>query len=131
MFFARILDSLVLFIDWLVVVLRRTGHTIVEGFTEHASLEMGFLPAHWSNPPASDGARLNDSYIREVSWWPRGPILYVWFADGTRARYDGVPQEVYARLIKSATPGEVFQRDIEGHYTRHDAQKPKQYTGPH
>lgn len=75
MSFVWILDSIAQFIDWLPTFLHDTGHILVEVFADHASLDMNLLPAPWRAPPASDGVRLNDSYIREVSWWPRGPTL--------------------------------------------------------
>ncbi|WP_434113400.1 KTSC domain-containing protein [Paraburkholderia caffeinilytica] len=127
MIFARLLD-------WLFSFLCRAGRAIVEGFADSAAMEMGLPPEHWTRPPAGGGAsrddgtlpeqkveppmiRLNGKRVSEVALRHQGQVLEIGFANGTLAWYNKVPQHVYARLVESTTPDEVFRRDIEDRYT--------------
>ena len=52
--------------------------------------------------------------IRRVEW--RDDTLSVWFADGDRYDYMGVPQRVYGALLAAGSAGVFFQQNIRDAY---------------
>lgn len=54
--------------------------------------------------------------IDEVTWRYQGEILEIRFTNGAIDWYEKVPRDVYARLVESTEPEEVFSREIESHY---------------
>ena len=57
---------------------------------------------------------IDSQAIRRVEW--QDETLSVWFSDGDRYDYDGVPQRVYAALLAAGSAGAFFQQHIRGAY---------------
>jgi hypothetical protein len=61
-------------------------------------------------------AKLNSSMISRIAYDEEGQELSIWFHEGCRYVYYGVPREVYDALRTSPSAGRYFNGMIKGRY---------------
>jgi KTSC domain len=67
------------------------------------------------NSPRTDAVKAG--FFNKVEYDPKPRLMTIYFTDGSVYTYDKVPAKVYTQLVKSASPGSFFNKNIMGSYT--------------